>query len=240
MWELPVVSVSEEGAELRTAREEAGISLAQMSERVHYSKPYLSQVETGKRTVTVDIVRAYEKELGPIGDDMLRRRDITHPRVLKAGRPTLTQLARSIDNGEPGALRNTPTSRAVDFFLAAKLGPAGTAHLREWVRTGETSTLRANALAVLSKMSITADIPLIIECLENDEKVRFLSLASEVSKLMRWDWDTCKNVAQKPSATPQPRKLAKALTKEALLDSDAESRWCGSHLLKELVPVLGR
>ena len=39
---------------------------------------------------------------------------------------------------------------------------------------------------------------------------------------------------------PGPRKLAKALTKETLLDKDAESRWCGGELLRQLVRVLGR
>lgn len=234
------MSPTEEGEALRAARLDAGLSLAAMSRITSYSKAYLGNVETGRRPVTIDIIRAYEAELGPIGDDMLRRRDITHPRVLKAGRPTLTELARSIENGEPGAMAEQPTSRAVDFFLAAKIGRPGADHLRDWMRTGRTSTLRANALAVLSKMSRKADTALIIECLETDDRVRFLSLASEVSKLTQWDWDTSKAVARDPQSAPQPRKLAKALTKEALLDSDAESRWCGSYLLKELVPVLGR
>ncbi|MEG9518920.1 XRE family transcriptional regulator [Saccharopolyspora indica] len=211
-----------------------------MSRLISYSKPYLGLVETGKRPATVDIVIAYERELGPIGDDMLRRRDITHPRTLKADRPTLTELARSVGNGDPGVLASAPTSRSIDFFLASKVGAEGAGHLREWVRTGKTSTLRANALAVLSKMARKEDIPLIIECLETDEKVRFLSLASEVSKLMQHDWETSKAVAKAPATAPNPRKLAKALTKETLLDSDAESRWCGAYLLKELVPVLGR
>ena len=211
-----------------------------MARQLNFSVAHLSNVEAGRRPVTVDIVIAYETELGPIGDDMLRRRDITHPRTLKADRPTLTELARSIDNGEPGLLSNTPSSRTVDFFLASKLGKPGTDHIREWVRAGETSTLRANALAVLSKMSRSEDTPVIIESLETDDRVRFLSLASEVSKLMQWDWETSKQVAKDPSTAPNPRKLAKALTKEALLESDAESRWCGAHLLRELVPVLGR
>lgn len=57
---------------------------------------------------------------------------------------------------------------------------------------------------------------------------------------MQHDWDTCLRVAEDPSVAPDPRKLAKALTKETLLDKDAESRWCGAYLLRELVPVLGR
>jgi transcriptional regulator with XRE-family HTH domain len=236
----PERSASDLGVVLREARQEAGISLGRMARLTAYSKSYLGNIETGRRPVTVDIIAVYERELGPIGDDMLRRRDITHPRTLKADKPTLTQLARSIDSGDPSALANTPTSRSIDFFLAAKLSPTGTDHVREWVRTGRTSTLRANALAVISKMGRESDTPLIIECLENDDQVRFLSLASEVSKLMQWDWETSKRVAKQPHTAPQPRKLAKALTKEALLDTDAESRWCGAHLLKELVPVLGR
>nr|WP_093272386.1 helix-turn-helix domain-containing protein [Saccharopolyspora shandongensis] len=230
----------EVGAELRSARVDAGISLSQMARLTNYSKPYLGLIETGRRPITVDIVVAYERELGPLGDDMLRRRDITHPRTMKADRPTLTELARSIDSGDPGVLATAPSSRAVDFFLASKLGESGANHLREWVRTGKTSTLRANALAVLSKMSMREDIELIVECLETDEKVRFLSLASEVSKLTQHDWETAKAVAKDPTTAPNPRKLAKALTKETLLDSDAESRWCGAYLLRGLVPVLGR
>jgi hypothetical protein len=57
---------------------------------------------------------------------------------------------------------------------------------------------------------------------------------------MQHDWDTCLRVARNPQTAPEPRKLAKVLTKEVLLDSDAESRWCGAYLLRELVPVLGR
>ena len=58
--------------------------------------------------------------------------------------------------------------------------------------------------------------------------------------MMQHDWDTCLRVAEDPSVAPDPRKLARALTKETLLDKDAESRWCGAYLLREMVPVLGR
>lgn len=126
----------------------------------------------------------------------------------------------------------------MDFFLAAKLGKSGADHLREWIRNGSTATLRVNSVAVLSKMSIPADIPMIIEALETDEKVRLLSIASEVSKLMRYDWETCLSIAKDPKTVPHPRKLAKLLAKEAVHPSDVECRWCGSYLLRELVAVL--
>ncbi|MEO7193557.1 MAG: helix-turn-helix domain-containing protein [Pseudonocardiaceae bacterium] len=51
------------GAALRAAREAAGVSLAAMSARTHYSKPLLGLLETGKRTVNPEHVDAYGRAL---------------------------------------------------------------------------------------------------------------------------------------------------------------------------------
>lgn len=211
-----------------------------MARLTNFSKSYLGLVETGRRSPTIEIVKAYENELGPIGDDDMVRRDITHPRVLKVGKRTLTELAASIRQGEPAELATQPTSRTTDFFLAAKLDETGRNYLREWMTEGHTATLRTNSLAVLAKMAVPSDIEPIINALESDTKVQHLSLASEVSKLTQWDWDTSKAVARDTSKAPDPQKLAKQLTKEATNDKDAECRWCGSRLLVRLAPVLGR
>lgn len=58
------------GAELRAAREAAGLSLSQVSKRACYAKGYLANVETGVRKVTASVVLAYERALG---DDVKRR-----------------------------------------------------------------------------------------------------------------------------------------------------------------------
>ncbi len=58
------------GARLRLARESAGLSLSQMAARTHYGKGYLSNVETGRRTATPDVILAYERALG---DEVDRR-----------------------------------------------------------------------------------------------------------------------------------------------------------------------
>lgn len=87
---------------------------------------------------------------------------------------------------------------------------------------------------------LPSDIESINHALDNDERVRHLSLASEVSKLSQWDWDTIRSVARDASNAPEARKLAKALTKEAVNSKDVECRSCGSHLLARLAPVLGR
>lgn len=59
---------------LRAARETAGLSLTRMAQLTHYSKPYLSLIETGKRRPLPEVVTAYEQALGvPIGSDPVRR-----------------------------------------------------------------------------------------------------------------------------------------------------------------------
>ncbi|MGH3976901.1 MAG: helix-turn-helix domain-containing protein [Pseudonocardiaceae bacterium] len=63
------------GETLRAACNAADISLSVMATRTHYSKPYLSMVETGKRAATNDVISAYERMLGigQLGDDVNRR-----------------------------------------------------------------------------------------------------------------------------------------------------------------------
>jgi transcriptional regulator with XRE-family HTH domain len=56
--------VSELGKNLRAAREAAGVSLAALSRRTHYSKALLGHLETGKRTVTAEHLTAYARALG--------------------------------------------------------------------------------------------------------------------------------------------------------------------------------
>ncbi|RAS65641.1 helix-turn-helix protein [Lentzea atacamensis] len=51
------------GADLRTARVAAGVSLSEMSRRTHFSKAYLGHLETGKRSIGPEHIRAYEQAL---------------------------------------------------------------------------------------------------------------------------------------------------------------------------------
>ncbi|MGP4020603.1 helix-turn-helix domain-containing protein [Saccharopolyspora sp. 5N708] len=64
------------GADLRAARDAAGLSLSRMARRTHFAKSYLSLVETGKRSVAPDVVNAYEQVLGvplrPAASDPVR------------------------------------------------------------------------------------------------------------------------------------------------------------------------
>ena len=52
------------GAELRAAREAAGVSLTGLARTAHFSKGHLSNVESGRRGATSDVVLAYEQAVG--------------------------------------------------------------------------------------------------------------------------------------------------------------------------------
>ncbi|WP_228713663.1 MULTISPECIES: helix-turn-helix domain-containing protein [Prauserella] len=67
--------MSELGAALRAAREAAGVSLAAMAARTHYSKPLLGLLETGKRTVKPEHVTAYSRALDISVDALYGRPD---------------------------------------------------------------------------------------------------------------------------------------------------------------------
>jgi tetratricopeptide (TPR) repeat protein/transcriptional regulator with XRE-family HTH domain len=61
------VSARAFGERLRTLRTERGLSLAELSTRVHYSKGYLSKVENGDKPPTVQLARGCDQALGADG-----------------------------------------------------------------------------------------------------------------------------------------------------------------------------
>lgn len=67
--------MDELGARLRAAREDAGMSLAAVAARTHYSKPLLGLLETGKRTIKPEHVIAYSRALNVAVAMLYGRRD---------------------------------------------------------------------------------------------------------------------------------------------------------------------
>jgi DNA-binding XRE family transcriptional regulator len=55
------------GAELRRHRRAAGLSLAELARRVHYSKGYLSRIENGHNTAGIDLIRRCDVAVGAGG-----------------------------------------------------------------------------------------------------------------------------------------------------------------------------
>jgi transcriptional regulator with XRE-family HTH domain len=223
------------GAFLRQRRVEAGISLPQMANAVHYSKSLLSLVETGKRAPTDAIVTAYEQALGV---DMWRR-DITHPDLFTVNKTSRAKLLAGVEKGDPGLLKTKPTAHRTDVSLGNHVSEAGVEWFRKWMVEGETATLRTNSLSVIAKLPGKRNSDLVIEVLESDAKVRRLILASEISRLTQLDWDTARRAADDPTIIPDPRKIASKLSKGAINSRGTESRWSCAYILNKLVPVLG-
>lgn len=123
------------GVDLRTIREEHGLSLNRMAQRTHFTKSYLSMLETGKRPVTSDVVSAYEQALGvsvaPADSDPLR---IAHEWLVSAS--PMTVHTRS--GGRVGdSLATVLESRVIqlrhldDTVSSDQLGPVITKELTE-------------------------------------------------------------------------------------------------------------
>ncbi|MGH3919905.1 MAG: helix-turn-helix domain-containing protein [Pseudonocardiaceae bacterium] len=127
------------GETLRAARNAAGISLCVMATRTHYSKAYLSMVETGKRAATTDVVKAYERVLGigQLGDDV-NRRDFFKVASLVAGNTTVASgLAASIAGNDPGPLATVQTTHGTDLAIATLADRGTVVHLRRWLDNGD-------------------------------------------------------------------------------------------------------
>jgi transcriptional regulator with XRE-family HTH domain len=225
------------GDQLRPARLYIGLSMSQMAERTNYSKAYLGLVETGVKPATLDVVTAYQRVLG----DGMWRKDIKHPRLRKIeGSDDLARVLAAVESGDPDIFAKGPTSSSIDAAVAPRLSATGVANFRRWVVEGKTSTLRANAVSILGFLPGRENAELVVQVLESDEKVRRLSLASEVSRLMQLDWETSLRVADDPTTAPNPKKLGARLAKEAIDPKDSESRWCAGNLLQRMAPALSR
>ncbi|MCJ0869315.1 helix-turn-helix domain-containing protein [Streptomyces sp. AP-93] len=55
-------------AQLRRLRVQRGLSLGDLARRTHYSKGYLSKIETGAKPVTLDVARSCDRALGAEGE----------------------------------------------------------------------------------------------------------------------------------------------------------------------------
>ncbi|MBF6092877.1 helix-turn-helix transcriptional regulator [Nocardia cyriacigeorgica] len=94
------------GEALRAAREAAGLSLSAMAARTHYSKPLLGMLETGRRQVKPEHVRAYADALGvgsalfvePADGERAAAEWIRRAVASDIGGDTLEQLEQAVDD----------------------------------------------------------------------------------------------------------------------------------------------
>jgi transcriptional regulator with XRE-family HTH domain len=212
------------------------MSLTEMARKITFSKSLLGMVETGRLTASVELIEAYERVLGV---DMWRK-DITHSNLLIVDKASRAQLLAGVEQGDPGALRNTPTAHRTDVSLGSVVSDKAVEWFRKWAVEGDTATLRTNSLSVIAKLPGQDNAELVVQVLENDPKVRRLIVASEISRLAQLDWKIALHGADDPTTIPEPRKLAAKLAKGAINPKGTESRWACTYLLTRMVSVLGR
>ncbi|WIV60691.1 helix-turn-helix domain-containing protein [Amycolatopsis nalaikhensis] len=224
------------GSRLRAEREASGLSLAEMARKIRFSKSLLGMVENEQRKASTELVEAYERVLGV---DMWRK-DITHMNLLIVDKASRAQLLASVERGDPGALRTTPTAHRTDVSLGSAVSEKAADWFRKWAVEGDTATLRTNSLSVIAKLPGQDNADLVVQVLENDPKVRRLIVASEISRLTQLEWKVALQGADDPTSIPEPRKLAPKLAKGAINPKGTESRWACTYLLTRMVSVLGR
>ncbi|MFE9932304.1 helix-turn-helix domain-containing protein [Streptomyces sp. NPDC005533] len=104
-------------AQLRRLRVQRGLSLADLARQTHYSKGYLSKIETGSKRVTVDVARRCDDVLRAGGELLRMVRETGPPR---AGGDVAAGPARPSDAG-PAADGECPY-RGLPAFTAGDAG----------------------------------------------------------------------------------------------------------------------
>ncbi len=230
------------GEALRAARNAAGISLCVMAARTHYSKPYLSMVETGRRAATIDVVKAYEKVLGigQLGDDVNRRNFIKTASLVAANTKIAAELTASIAGNDSGPLAEVQTTHGTDLAIATLADRGTVVHLKRWLGDGDTPVLRVNAAGILAKVPGQAEASQVTAALTRDPEVRRLYMTAVVARVCGLDWQVAEQLAHNPAGFPQPVLAAQRFAREAVSDRDAGARWCAAAMLQAISPLIGR
>jgi DNA-binding XRE family transcriptional regulator len=66
-----IVELSETDSRIRTYRNYRGLSMSELAEAAGISQPYLSEIEAGKKTGSVDVLKRIAKELRVDLDDLV-------------------------------------------------------------------------------------------------------------------------------------------------------------------------
>jgi hypothetical protein len=229
------------GETLREARRAAGLSLAVMASRTHYSKSALSLIENGKRTATREVISAYERTLGVGGlGDSMDRREFFRAAGLVAGNVVVAaDLTASLSANDSGPLASVQTTHGIDLAIATIVDGPTVRSLRRWLDDA-SPVLRVNAAGILAKIPGQQEAARVAAVLARDAEVRSLYLTAVVSRVCGVDWSTAAGYAARPSTFPQPRLIAERFAREAINERDAGARWCSATMLRTLSPMIGR
>ncbi|WP_405921138.1 helix-turn-helix domain-containing protein [Streptomyces sp. NBC_00122] len=112
-------------AQLRRLRVQRGLSLADMARRTHYSKGYLSKIETGSKRVTADVARRCDEVLGAGGELLRMVRETGPPGPgTDAGAGTGTETGQQSDGECPYRGLSAFTARDAEWFFGRERATA--------------------------------------------------------------------------------------------------------------------
>lgn len=219
------------GQILRTAREDAGLTLAGIASRTGFSRSYLGNVETGHRQPTVAVITAYEKVLK---GHMNRRHLLLGSLAALATVSTDTtavSIANSIRDGQPALLTETQTSHNTDREIARLLADdtASLTQLLHWTRRGK-SLLRVNATGILAKTGAPVVDRDTITVLRDNPAVRQLYLTAVLARTLNLEWQVAGHLADQPDLTAEQ---ADRVAQELHNPYDLGARWCAILLLHQ-------
>jgi hypothetical protein len=114
-------------------------------------------VETGRRTATADVIKAYEKVLGveQLGDDVNRRDFFKLTGLVAANAKIAAEVTASLAGNDPGPLGTVQTTHGTDLAIATLADRGTMTHLRRWLDDGDNPVLRVNAAGILAKVPRT-------------------------------------------------------------------------------------
>jgi len=226
------------GHMLRQLRERSGLSLGAMAAKTHYSKSFLSLVERGSRTVTADVVSAYERQFG---SDMNRRGVIAGLAALTMAHGKLAgEIYASIAGFDDNPLATVQTTHGTDLVIASLVEPSAAVKLRRWMRDGSDAVLRVNAAGILAKVKGQDHAADVATSLRHDNDVRRLYSTAVLARVCGLDWQAAALAVEDPCRhLADPFRAARELSNETFNGYDAGARWCASNLLRELSPALG-
>jgi hypothetical protein len=211
-----------------------------MAKRTHYTKPYLSQVETGKRAATPEVVSAYEGVFGVSLEVGVNRRELmsTLGQVAVSFK-LVSELVASVASGDAAPLTGIQTTHVVDQAIATTVDMRAVRRLRGWMDDGN-AVLRVNAAGILAKLPSQGEADRIVGALRHDSEVRDRYSVAVIARICGLTWPDAARVYQNPLATPYPALVAERFAHEARTSPDVGARWCSATMLQALSPVLGR
>lgn len=207
------------GTRLREIREQAGLSLADLAARSHFSKSHLSNVEAGRRAATADVLSAYER----LGLD--RRAFLAVSAAL-----TLDMLATVAGGDEAWLSRGiAPYDFSLSLADLATKDRGTKARLVRWLHDGSTSLLRGNAQGTLFKTRRPELIELAETSMAHDEETRRRCLRCFTRLTFGLPWPE----AAAYTAAAAPAGEIRALVRLLHDARDASNRWCAAVYLGE-------